>query len=76
MAVIFLDNLVFHAEAVGWIHGTLFGHQIPDMAVGGQDLKVLAEIFFDGFSLGGRFNDNQVHGILLQYRLSGCGGVP
>ena len=57
-----LDNLVLHGEARRRVHRPLFGHQITHMAVGGQDLKVRAEVFLDGFGLGGGFDDDQIHG--------------
>jgi hypothetical protein len=35
-------------------------HEVADMAIGGKDFEVLAEVFLDGFRLGRRLHDNEV----------------
>jgi hypothetical protein len=32
------------------------------MTIGSQDLEVGSQILLDGFRLGGRFDDDQIHG--------------
>ena len=66
MAIVLFDDLVLHGKVVVGIHRPFLGHQVPHMAVGGEDLKVLAKIFFYGFRLCWRFNNNQIftHGLL------------
>ena len=53
-------NGVFRFEVVFGVHRTLFAGQGPDVPVGGEDLVVLAEEFFDGPRFGGGFYDNEV----------------
>jgi hypothetical protein len=60
MLLIALDHLVFHREVVLGIDRAFLGHQIPNVAVRGEDFEVLAEVFLDGFRLGRRFHDNEV----------------
>mgnify|MGYP007118352342 CR=1 FL=1 len=48
-----LDDLVFHGEIVGGVHCAGLGLEIAHVAVGGQDLEILAEIFLQRFALGG-----------------------
>ena len=55
-----LDDLVLHREMVLRIDRALFRHQVPNMAVGGEDFEVLAEVLLDGLRLGRRLHDNEV----------------
>jgi hypothetical protein len=41
--------------------------QVADMAVGGEDLEVLAEVFLDGAGLGRRFNDDELHDVVRKF---------
>ena len=50
-----------HREILVRAHAAILGRQIADMAVAGQNLEVLAEVFFDGFRLGRRFYDDELH---------------
>src|SRR5690606_5363011 len=43
----------------------VLGRQVADMAEGRQNLVVRAEIFVDGLGLGGRLDDDDVHGPAL-----------
>ena len=60
MALIAFDDFVFHREVVIRVDGALFGDQVSDVTVGGQDLKVLAQIFLDGFRFGRRFYNDKI----------------
>ena len=40
--LVLLDQLIAHGEVLRRIHGTLFGHQVTDVAIGGEDVEVLA----------------------------------
>ena len=40
-----------HGEVVIRLDRAILGGQVADMAIGGQDLEALAEIFVDGFRL-------------------------
>ncbi len=53
-----------HRKVVLRLHAAILGRQIADMAIGSEDLVVLAEILLDGLRLGGRFYDDKLHGIL------------
>ncbi len=57
-----VDDLVLHAEVVVGIDGAGLRHEVADMAVGGQDLVVLAEVFLERLRLRGRLDDEQVGG--------------
>ncbi len=50
-----------HGEVVIRLDRAVLGGQVADMAVGGQDLVVLAQILVDGFRLCGRLNNDDVH---------------
>ena len=54
-------NVPGHLEVLIRQHRAVLRRQIADMAVGGQDFVILAEIFVDGFRLGGRLNNDDVH---------------
>ena len=60
--LVLVDQVVAHPEAVLRIHRALLGHQVAHMAVGGQDLEVLAEVLVDRLGLGGRLDDEEVLG--------------
>jgi Flp pilus assembly protein CpaB len=64
--LVLLDRLVAHGEPVVRIHRALLRHQVADMAVAGEDGEVLAEVFVDRLGLGGRFDDEQVLGHVVQ----------
>jgi hypothetical protein len=55
-----LDQLVLHREAVVRIDRAFLGHQIAHVAIGGQHLEILAQVFLDRARLGGRFDDDQI----------------
>ena len=46
------DQLVFHGEVVFGIDGTVFGDEVADVAVGGQNFEIAAKVFFQGFGFG------------------------
>ncbi len=54
-------DLPFHREVVVGVDRAVLGGQIPDVAVGGEDRVAGAEVFVDGFRLGGRFDDDNGH---------------
>ncbi len=60
MPFVLVDELIFHGEVAFRIDRAFLGHQIAHVAVGGQNLEVLAQVFFDRFRLGRRFHDDQV----------------
>ena len=55
-----VDHLIGHRKIIVRRNGPFLGHQVAHMAVAGQDFKVLAEVFFDGFRLGWRLDDNEM----------------
>src|SRR3546814_6355516 len=50
-----------HREPVIRVHRAVLGGQIADMAVGGEDAIIAAQVFFDRFGLGRRFDDDKLH---------------
>ena len=50
-----------HGEVLVRLHRAVLGRQVADMAEGGQNLVVPAQILVDGLGLGGRFDDDDVH---------------
>ena len=46
------DQLVSHGEVVFGIDGTVFGDEVADVAVGGQNFEIAAKVFFQGFGFG------------------------
>ena len=60
--LVLLDQFVAHGEIAIGIDRALAWHQIAHMAIGGEDMKVLAEVFVDRLGLGGRLDDEQVLG--------------
>ena len=54
-------HLPFHGEIVIRAHRTVFRRQVTNMPIAGKDLKVFAQIFVDGFGLGRRLDDDDVH---------------
>jgi hypothetical protein len=55
-------GLPFHREPFVRVDGAVTRRQVADMAVGGENAIVLAEIFLDGLRLGRRFYDDELHG--------------
>ena len=55
-----LDHLVLHREVVLRVDRAFLRHEIAHVAVRGEHLEVLAEVFLDGLRLGRRFHDNEV----------------
>ena len=51
-----------HRERIVGIDRAVLGRQVADMAVAGQDAVIAAQILLDGFGLGGRFDDDKLHG--------------
>ena len=60
--LVLLDQVVAHGEAVVRVDRAFLRHQVADMAVGGQDGEVLAEVLVDRLGLGGRLDDEEVLG--------------
>ena len=50
-----------HGEAVVRQHRAVLGRQVAHVAIAGQDPEVVAQVLVDGFRLGRRFDDNDVH---------------
>jgi len=53
---------VVHGEIVLGIDRAFFRNQVADVAIGGQHLELLAEVFVDRLGLGRRFDDEQIFG--------------
>ena len=53
-----LDNAVAHAEVIGRVDRTFLGDEIAHVAIGGEHLEILTQVFLDGLRLGGRFDDD------------------
>ena len=53
--------LPFHREPVIRVHRSVLRGQVADVAVAGEDAIIRAEVLFDGFRLGGRFDDDELH---------------
>ena len=51
-------QLPVHREVLVRADRTVFRRQVADVAVGGEDAVVLAQVLLDGFRLGGRFDDD------------------
>ena len=51
------DDLVFHRKVFVRIHGAVFRHQVADVAIGSENFKIAAQVFFQGLRLGRRFDD-------------------
>jgi hypothetical protein len=54
-------GLPIHREIFIGPDRAVLRRQVAHMAVGGKNGEALAEIFVDGFRLGGRFDDDDVH---------------
>jgi hypothetical protein len=54
-------GLPLHGEARVGIDGAVLGRQIADVSVGGEHPVAGAQILLDGFRLGGRFDDDELH---------------
>jgi len=57
MLAVARDGLVLHCEAVVGIDRAAFRHQVAHVAVGGQHLEVLAQIFLERLGLGRGFDN-------------------
>jgi len=60
--LILLDELVLHCEVMLRIDRSLFRHEIAHMPVGGQNVEVLAKVFFNGPRLRWRLDDDEIRG--------------
>ena len=54
-------NFPFHGEIFIGADGAVFGGKVADVAIGGENDEILAQIFVDGLGLGGRLNDDNSH---------------
>ena len=57
-----------HPEILLGIDRAVLGRQVADMAVGGQDLVVLAQVFVDRLGLGRRLDDDDFHSAIRDRR--------
>ena len=55
----FRQHMIFRFESLADIDGPLFARQSPHMSERGKDFKSRSQEFFYGFSLGGRFNNDE-----------------
>src|SRR6185312_12461396 len=60
VACVLLEHLVAHRIATLRIDCPFFRDEIADVAVRGQHLEVLTQVFLDGLRLGGRFDHDQI----------------
>ena len=60
-----LDQLVLHLEIVVGVHRAGLRHEVAHVAIGSEDLEILAEVFLERFRLRGRLDDEQMrcHGL-------------
>ena len=58
-----------HGEPIVRQDRSLLGRKVADMAVGGEDLEVRAEILVDGLGLGRGLDDDYVHNVSSTYLL-------
>jgi len=56
------DHVVLHGELPRGIYRTFLRDEIADVTVGREHLKVVAEVFFDGFGFRRRFDDDEILG--------------
>ena len=61
MPLVAVDDLVLHGEPLVRVNGALLGHKVAHMTIRGHDLEVGSQVLLDGFRLGGRFDNDQVH---------------
>ena len=54
-------DLPVHREVLVRAHAAVLGRQVADVAVAGEDLVIPPKVFLDGFGLGRRFDDNELH---------------
>jgi len=54
--------LPVHGEVLVRAHAAVLGRQVAHVAEAGQDRVVLAQVLVDRLRLGGRFDDDDVHG--------------
>ena len=57
----FRIDLIGHGEIFLRSDGTVLGGQVAHMAVGCENREIVAKVFVDGFGLGRRFDDDDVH---------------
>ena len=60
VALVLLEHLVLHGEAVVGIDRAFLRHQIAHVAIGGEHLEVLAQVLLDGLRLRGRLDDDEI----------------
>src|SRR6185437_2899103 len=60
VALVLLEHLVAHRIAALRIDRPLLRHQIAHVAIRGQYLEILAQVFLDGLRLGGRLDHDQI----------------
>ena len=60
VALVLLEHLVLHGEAVIGIDRAFLGHEVAHVPVGGEHFEVLAEVFLDRLRLGRRFDYDEV----------------
>ncbi len=58
VALVFLEHLILHPEAVVGIDRAFLRLQVANVTIGGKDVVVLTEILLDGLRLGRRFDDD------------------
>src|SRR5438105_7968576 len=68
MFFIALYELVAHGEIVVGIDGAFLGHQIADMAVRGQNFKVLSQVLLDCLRLRWRFHNDEINAHFFSVR--------
>ena len=54
-------QLPIHREVLVRADRAVLGRQVADVAVGGEDAVVLAQVLLDGLGLGRRFYDDELH---------------
>src|SRR5271165_4519227 len=60
-----------HFEVVGRVDRAILGWQVTYVSERGDDLEILAEIFVDRLGLGRRFDDDDVHAMTPEDRMTG-----
>jgi hypothetical protein len=60
------DHLVLHLEVVVRVNGAFLGHEVPDMAIRGHDIEVLAKVLADRLRLCGRLDNYEILRHLLR----------
>ena len=54
-------DLPAHGKVLLGVHRTILGRKVAHMAHRSEDFVLATEIFVDGFRLGGRFHNDEVH---------------